>query len=109
LNDTVILDSVSLYFLTQTFLSAEWIYSRGSFRKDYNVERPAAPMGYSAFRYNIAQWPRAIIEKVGNLTIYQGRRCHLAVPSRSATHLLQSTLVEATSPALTIPLRWCLI
>jgi hypothetical protein len=79
-NNTVILNSASIYFLTRSFLSAEWMYSRATYVKDYQVERPAAPMGYSAFRYNILQWPRALIEKVGNLTVYQGRCCGLELP-----------------------------
>jgi hypothetical protein len=80
LTNTTILDSVSVYFLTQTFLSAEWMYSRASLKKNYPIERPTAPMGYSAFRYNIAQWPRALVEKVGNLTVYQGKHSRFGFP-----------------------------
>jgi hypothetical protein len=70
--DNTILTSVSLYYLTRTFLSSVWIYSRGSFISDYNVTRPSAPMGFSAFRFNPAQWPEKFIAKAGNLTVYNG-------------------------------------
>lgn len=64
---------VSIYYLTQTILSSTWIYTVGSFDTNYNVTRPSAPMAYSAFKYNVAHWPKAYIEKVGNLTYYEGK------------------------------------
>jgi hypothetical protein len=70
-NDTI-LTSVSLYYHTRSFFSSVWIYSRDSMRTNYNVARPSAPMGFSAFRFNIAQWPEKFIAKVGNLTVYNG-------------------------------------
>jgi hypothetical protein len=72
ITDNTILTSVSLYYLTCTFLSSVWIYSRGSFSRDYNVTRPSTPMGFSAFRWDTAQWPREFVAKVGNLTVYNG-------------------------------------
>jgi hypothetical protein len=74
-NDETILTSVSLYFLTRTFLSSVWIYHVGALGTGpaaYNIERPVAPMGFSAFRYNPGAWPEAMIAKVGNLTVYRG-------------------------------------
>jgi hypothetical protein len=70
--NNTILTSVSLYYLTRTFLSSVWIYFRGSFSSDYNVTRPSAPMGFSAFRFNPGRWPKEFVAQVGNLTVYNG-------------------------------------
>ncbi|EIN09136.1 alpha/beta-hydrolase [Punctularia strigosozonata HHB-11173 SS5] len=67
LNDTAILTSISLYYLSKTFLSSSWIYSQNFLPSNFDVPRPATPMGFSAFPYNLG-FPRAYIEKVGNLT-----------------------------------------
>jgi hypothetical protein len=51
-----------------------WTYSRGTFLpSDYKMTKPAAPMGFTALRYNPTQWPQAFIKKVGNLTVYRGQ------------------------------------
>ncbi|KAH8919531.1 alpha/beta-hydrolase [Atractiella rhizophila] len=72
-NDTI-LSWVSLYFLTDTFLSSTWIYTANgaSTRPSYDdLEKiPTAPMGMSNFKYNVAAWPKAYAAKVGNLTFY---------------------------------------
>jgi hypothetical protein len=71
--DDTILTSVSLYYLSRTFLSGAWIYTRAVLFTDYNVTHPATPMGFSAFRYNMYQWPKQLIAQVGNLTVYRGK------------------------------------
>jgi hypothetical protein len=71
LNDTAILTEVSLYYLSKSFLSSIWIYSQNGFYPSYDVPKPSTPLGFSAFRFNIG-WPRAFVERVGNLTFYNG-------------------------------------
>ncbi|EIN09137.1 alpha/beta-hydrolase [Punctularia strigosozonata HHB-11173 SS5] len=67
LTDTAILTSISLYYLSKTYLSSSWIYSQNSLSTNFDVPRPATPMGFSAFPYNLG-YPRAYVERVGNLT-----------------------------------------
>ncbi|KAL6414184.1 Epoxide hydrolase [Ilyonectria robusta] len=68
-----ILRFTSLYFLTESFLSSVFIYSSNSngFRPEYTKAPTDAPMLYSNFKYNNAFFPRAIVEKVGNLVRWQ--------------------------------------
>jgi hypothetical protein len=102
-SDTI-LTTVSLYYLTRTFLSSVWIYTIGHFHFDYNVVPPKAPMGFSAFRYNPAAWPRKLVEKVGNLTVYAGQCLCLLFQSTTTEFISQSTNVEVISRALITPL-----
>ncbi|EIN09123.1 alpha/beta-hydrolase [Punctularia strigosozonata HHB-11173 SS5] len=67
LTDTAILTEISLYYLSKSFLTSVWIYSQNTFVPSYDVPHPSTPMGFSAFRYN-SGWPRAYVERVGNLT-----------------------------------------
>lgn len=74
LTHTAILTSVSLYYLTETFLSSVWQYTRNAnvFRTNYTKPATDAPMFFTLLEYNIAFWPREYAEKVGNLVSYKG-------------------------------------
>jgi hypothetical protein len=80
LNDTAILTGISLYYLSKSFLSSIWIYSQNNLFPSYNVPKPSTPLGYSAFRFNLG-YPRAFVERVGNLTFYNGMGCALLAGS----------------------------
>ncbi|KAJ7789456.1 Alpha/Beta hydrolase protein [Mycena olivaceomarginata] len=73
LTHTVILTSVSLYYLTETFLSSVWQYTRNAnvFRTNYTKPATDAPMFFTLLEYNIGFWPREYVEKVGNLVSYK--------------------------------------
>lgn len=75
LNSTEILRSVSLYYLTHSFLSSTYIYFQNpnAFKSLYSKARTDAPLLFSAFQYNIAFWPKALVEKVGNLVLYKSK------------------------------------
>lgn len=80
LTNTAILTSVSLYYLTHTFLSSVWIYASNpqGFATVYTKAATNAPLLFSLFEYNIAFWPEEYVEEVGNLVDYRG-----AFPFRS--------------------------
>ncbi|KAJ4245815.1 hypothetical protein NW762_013939 [Fusarium torreyae] len=69
-----ILRFTSLYFLTESFLSSMFIYSANAngFRPQYTKAPTDAPLLYSNFKYNNAFFPRAVVEKVGNLVYWKG-------------------------------------
>ncbi|KAJ7451135.1 Alpha/Beta hydrolase protein [Mycena latifolia] len=73
LTHTAILTATSLYYLTQSFQSAAWIYAQnaGAFSLVYSKPATDAPMFFSLFEYNILFWPREYAEKVGNLVWYK--------------------------------------
>lgn len=68
-----ILRSVSLYYLTQSFLSSVFVYFQnpGGFHTTYTKADTDAPMLFSSFKYNVAFWPREFVAKVGNLVRYR--------------------------------------
>ncbi|KAJ4315845.1 hypothetical protein N0V84_008179 [Fusarium piperis] len=68
-----ILRFTSLFFLTETFFSSVFIYSSNpnGFRPEYTKAPTDAPMLYSNFKYNNAFFPRALVEKVGNLVYWK--------------------------------------
>ncbi|KAJ5110298.1 hypothetical protein N7532_002943 [Penicillium argentinense] len=75
LTNNEILRSVSLYYLTETFASSVLIYAQNP-NAPYTVYTKAntnAPLLFSAFKYNVAFWPPAMVAKVGNLVRYQSR------------------------------------
>jgi hypothetical protein len=74
LNNTAILTSVSLYYLTQSFLSSVWIYEQNptGIHTVYSKASTDAPMLFTQFEYNIALWPQEYIAMVGNLVSYKG-------------------------------------
>ncbi|KAJ6629756.1 Alpha/Beta hydrolase protein [Mycena sp. CBHHK59/15] len=59
LTDTAILTSLSLYYLTQSFLSS------------FSKAPTDAPMLFSQFEYNIVFWPEEWVAEVGNLVSYK--------------------------------------
>ncbi|KAJ6490831.1 Alpha/Beta hydrolase protein [Mycena sanguinolenta] len=73
LNNTAILISISLYYLTESFLSSVWIYAQNAnrFKAEYSKAPTDAPMLFSQFEYNIAFWPEEWVAKVGNLVSYK--------------------------------------
>ncbi|KAJ7151956.1 Alpha/Beta hydrolase protein [Mycena filopes] len=73
LTNTAILTSVSLYYLTSSFLSAIWIYAQNTdgFPEDYTMAPTDAPMLFSQFEYNIGFWPPQYVGLVGNLVSYK--------------------------------------
>ncbi|KAF7351957.1 Alpha/beta-hydrolase [Mycena venus] len=73
LNNTAILTSVSLYYLTQSFLSSVWIYAQNptGFQTVYTKAATDAPLLFSQFEYNIGLWPKEYVAKLGNLVSYK--------------------------------------
>ncbi|KAJ7451846.1 Alpha/Beta hydrolase protein [Mycena galericulata] len=73
LNTTAILTSVSLYYLTDSFLSAAWIYAQNptGFRTVYSKAATDAPLLFSQYEYNIFLWPQEYVALVGNLVSYK--------------------------------------
>ncbi|KAJ7045988.1 Alpha/Beta hydrolase protein [Mycena alexandri] len=73
LNSTAILTSVTLYYLTDSFLSSVWIYAQNptAIRTVYTKAPTDAPMLFSQFAYNVALWPEEYVAKVGNLVSYK--------------------------------------
>ena len=67
-----ILAAVSLYYLTKSFNSAGFIYyqNQNGFATNYTKAQTDAPLLFSSFKYNVAFWPPALVEKTGNLVVY---------------------------------------
>jgi hypothetical protein len=74
LNHQEILLSVSLYYLTRSFLSSVYIYFQNphGFKTSYTKAHTDAPLLFSAFKYNVGFWPEPLVAKVGNLVMYKG-------------------------------------
>lgn len=68
-----ILRSISLYYLTKSFISAAFMYAQNSagFKTEYVKAKTDAPMLMSAFKYNVGFWPPEVAAKVGNLVEYK--------------------------------------
>ncbi|KAJ7108437.1 Alpha/Beta hydrolase protein, partial [Mycena crocata] len=73
LDNNAILTAVSLYYLTDSFLSSVWIYAQNpnGFRTAYTKAPTDAPLLFSQYKYNIGFWPSEYVEKVGNLVSYK--------------------------------------
>ncbi|KAJ6564770.1 Alpha/Beta hydrolase protein [Mycena capillaripes] len=73
LDNTAILTSVSLYYLTDSFLSALWMYAQNAngFPEVYTKAPTDAPMLFSQFGYNVGFWPQEYISQIGNLVSYK--------------------------------------
>ncbi|KAH8797339.1 Alpha/Beta hydrolase protein [Xylogone sp. PMI_703] len=73
LNSNAILRSVSLYYLTRSFVSAAFLYAQnpGGFRTEYSMAQTDAPLLFSAFKYNMLFWPPELVQRVGNLVNYK--------------------------------------
>ncbi|KAJ7671287.1 Alpha/Beta hydrolase protein [Mycena polygramma] len=72
LDNTAILTSISLYYLTDSFLSSVWIYAQntGAFKTVYTKAPTDAPLQFSNYEYNVAFWPEEYVAKLGNLVSY---------------------------------------
>lgn len=73
-NTENILTSISLYFLTNSFVSAAFTYAQNptAFGTNYTKAPTDAPMLFSAFKFNNQYWPKEMISRVGNLVFYKG-------------------------------------
>ncbi|KAJ7680827.1 Alpha/Beta hydrolase protein [Mycena polygramma] len=73
LNNTAILTSVSLYYLTDSFLSSVWIYGQNpnGFKAVYEKAPTDARLLFSQYEYNVGFWPQEYVAKVGNLVSYK--------------------------------------
>lgn len=72
-----ILRSVSLYYLTKTFVSGVYIYAQNpnGFKSTYTKAQTDAPMLFSAFKYNPGFWVKDVVATVGNLVLYRSEFC----------------------------------
>ncbi|KAJ7857088.1 Alpha/Beta hydrolase protein [Mycena olivaceomarginata] len=72
LDDTAILTSVSLYCLTDSFLSSVWIYAQNAnaLKTVYTKAPTDAPLLFSQYEYNTGLWPEEYVAEVGNLVSY---------------------------------------
>ncbi|KAJ6471916.1 Alpha/Beta hydrolase protein [Mycena sanguinolenta] len=70
LNNTAILTFVSLYYLTDSFLSSVWIYAQNSLKTAYTKASTDAPLLFTQYEYNVGLWPQEYVAKVGNLVLY---------------------------------------
>lgn len=70
-----ILRTISLYYLTRSFISAAFIYAQNpsGFKQNYTKANTDAPLLFSAFKYNVGFWPPALVAKVGNLVSYKSK------------------------------------
>ncbi|KAL6835728.1 Alpha/Beta hydrolase protein [Trichoderma sp. SZMC 28015] len=66
-----ILTSVSLYYLTKSFISSGFIYYQNRFATNYTKAKTDAPLLFSSFKYNILFWPPALVRQTGNLVVYK--------------------------------------
>ncbi|KAH8881857.1 alpha/beta-hydrolase [Thozetella sp. PMI_491] len=68
-----ILKTVSLYYLTKTIVSSIYVYYQNpdGFTKTYSKAKTDAPMLFSAFKYNSANWPEGVVAQVGNLVSFK--------------------------------------
>ena len=64
---------MSLYYLTHSFVSSVYIYAQNpsGFAAEYTKAKTDAPLLYTSFNYNVAFWPKTLVEKVGNLVYYK--------------------------------------
>ncbi|KAL7940980.1 Alpha/Beta hydrolase protein [Trichoderma barbatum] len=67
-----ILTTVSLYYLTKSFNSAGFVYyqNQNGFAPIYTKAETDAPLLFSSFKYNVAFWPPALVNRTGNLVAY---------------------------------------
>jgi pimeloyl-ACP methyl ester carboxylesterase len=66
------LNTVSLYYLTQSFVSSVFTYAQNpnGFQTTYSKADTDAPLLFSAFQYNNQYWPPEVVAMVGNLVSY---------------------------------------
>jgi hypothetical protein len=84
------LTSVSLYYLTQSFLSSVWIYVQNptGFQTMYTKAATDTPLLFSQFEYNTGLWPKEYVAKLGNLVSYKGLYHVVGVLYRQLTRKL---------------------
>ncbi|PTB63158.1 alpha/beta-hydrolase [Trichoderma citrinoviride] len=72
MTDNEILRHVSLYYLTQTFDSAAFVYAQNpdGFSHNWRSSTSKQPLLYSNFRYNILFYPQKQIASIANLVYY---------------------------------------
>ncbi|KAK5738319.1 hypothetical protein LTR17_006038 [Elasticomyces elasticus] len=69
--------SVSLFYLTKSFVSSVYTYYQNptTFSPTYpepgTLPKRLGPMLFSAFKYNVGYWPPQLLEKIGNLVYYK--------------------------------------
>ncbi|KAJ7585314.1 Alpha/Beta hydrolase protein [Mycena floridula] len=70
--DSDIFTTVSLYFLSETFLSSVYIYGQNpnGIKTSYTKAPTDAPMLFSNYKWNVGYWPKEFVAKVGNLVSY---------------------------------------
>ncbi|KAI1074501.1 Alpha/Beta hydrolase protein [Whalleya microplaca] len=67
-----ILRHVSLYYLSESFLSSVYVYTQNAdFVNKFKTPKTDAPFLYSAFKNNSWFWPRQLVETLGNLVWYK--------------------------------------
>jgi len=73
IDHTEILRTVSLYYLTRSFVSSVFMYAQNQngFKTTYTKAHTDAPLLFSAFKYNVGFWPPAKVAQVGNLVEYR--------------------------------------
>lgn len=72
MTDNEILRHVSLYYLTQTFDSAAFVYAQNpdGFSHTYRTARSKQPLLFTNFQYNILFYPEKLVATIGNLVYY---------------------------------------
>ena len=76
LTNNEILRTVSLYYLSHSFLSSVFIYYQNAataFGPDYVKAQTDAPLLYSQFKYNVAFAPSEVVAQIGNLVMYRSK------------------------------------
>jgi hypothetical protein len=72
-----ILRSISLYYLTDSFMPSVYMYAQDPelpFREGiYRRARTDAPMLVSFFKYTVGFWPEDVLRMMGNLVMYRSR------------------------------------
>lgn len=77
LNNNEILREVSLYYLTESFVSSVYMYYQNpnNFTSHYTKAQTDAPLLFSDFKYNVYYWAKPVVEMVGNLVYYKCEWC----------------------------------
>jgi len=73
LDHTALKTGVSLYYLTESFVSGAFIYAqnRNGFSAEHTKAVTDTPLLFSALKYNAGFWPPAKVAQAGNLVRYQ--------------------------------------
>jgi hypothetical protein len=72
-----ILRSISLTYLTDTFMSSIYTYAQDPSVLETGIRRAKtdAPMLVTFFRYSIGFWPEVVLQTMGNLVMYRRESC----------------------------------